>query len=184
MDREIAKRINWTARNYFQFAHQHQGNKNSALFIDIMTVLNCTEAEAEKFASTHCNMVSFWNGLFSTEKINMIYQDFFKEMLRHNFCNYKGFFDEEKNVISKNLFNLDIPVNHITDYANILDPSNLDPDSAYQMLIHPEPGADHFVITYIDENIVLMGADTSYRGTPFAVADKISEQQFGWLLKL
>jgi len=175
--------INSIAQSYFQFAHQHNGNKNSALFADIMAVLNCSEADAENYASTHCNMISFYNALYSTGKITMVYQDYFREMLNHSFCDNHGFFQQEKDVVCRTLFGFDFQVLHLPDYNNVLNPENLDKDSAYQMLIHPEADGSHFITTYIDENGILMGADTSYRGTPFVVADKIPANQFGWLLK-
>ena len=56
----------------------NQVNEDSLLWKDIMLVLDCTEKQAKKYALSHCNSVSFWMGLFITDKICINYDEYFK----------------------------------------------------------------------------------------------------------
>lgn len=177
--------LNSTIESYFQFQHQFPG-KVSALFADIKTVLGCDEQTAENLASTHCNMISFWACMFASGRINMPYDSFFKNMLNSKFCNEHGFFLAEKTAVCMKIFGIPFEIKYFQDWEDVLNPaSRLDPKSFYQIKIHTGDGY-HFMSTYIDDNSgVLMGSDTSYRGTPYEVAKIIiPAAQFVWLLRI
>jgi hypothetical protein len=170
---------------HFQFK-KHFPDKESLLIEDIKKVLECSEAMAEKFAGTHCNMESFWALNYSQSRTNMIYADFFENMLENNFCNKEGRIKVEKNIVCDEIFGFDFKIEYFEDYEDVLKPLvRLDPSCGYQIKIKADTSGFHFMAAYIDvETGLLMGVDTSYRGIPFVMATKVNPKNFIWLLKV
>lgn len=177
--------LNSTIANYFQFAKQFP-DKKSLLFADIIKVLECTQAMAEKFASTHCNMVSFWALNYSQGKTKMGYADFFENMLENNYCNKEGFIKVGKNVVCSQIFGFDFKIEYFEDYEDVLKPLiKLKVEDGYQVKMKADTSGFHFMSAYVDkESGLLMGSDTSYRGTPFVLAEKIKQKNFVWLMRV
>ena len=176
--------LNSTVANYFQFQHQFP-DKHSLLFDDIKKVLGCSESQAEGFASSHCNMLSFWALNYSQGKTSMGYADYFENMLENNFCNKEGFIKVDKSVVCDQIFGYKFDMEYYEDYEDVLKPLlKMSPDNGYQIKIKADSSGFHFMSAYIDENGILMGVDSSYRGTPFVLADKVSQNNFIWLMKV
>jgi len=177
--------LNAVTETHFQFQKQFP-NKESLLFEDIKKVLECNQAMAEKFASTHCNMVSFWALNYSQSRTNMIYADFFENMLENNYCNKEGRILVDKDIVCKEIFGFDFEIEYFEDYEDVLKPLvRLDPENGYQIKMKADTSGFHFMAAYIDvETGLLMGTDTSYRGTPFVMADKIKQKNFVWLMRV
>lgn len=185
MNKIQSQTLNAVVENYFQF-QKHFPDKESLLFEAIKDVLECSQAMAEKFASTHCNMVSFWALNYAQSKTNMIYADFFDNMLENNFCNKEGRIKVGKDVVCDQIFGYEFKIEYFEDYEDVLKPLiRLKPEDGYQIKMKADTSGDHFMSAYIDvETGLLMGVDTSYRGTPFVMAEKITQKNFKWLLKV
>jgi len=191
MDKIKAEILNATMENYFQFQKQFP-DKHSLLFADIKSVLDCAEAEAEKMASTHCNMVSYWGCNLVKGNTNMKYADFYTNMLENNYCNNEGFIkvssdpERSKEIISEEIFGIPYTQEYFSNYKDILKPLvKLDPSCFYQLKMKGDTSGFHFIACYIDSQTgLLMGSDTSYRGTPFVLSKKITKDNFVWLLKI
>lgn len=183
--------LNATMENYFQFQKQYPKN-HSLLFDDIKLVLGCDQKEAEKMASTHCNMVSYWGCNLAKGNTNMKYADFYTNMLENEYCNKEGFIkvasdpERSKEIISEDIFGVSYTMEYFEDYEDVLKPlMRLDPKCFYQLKMKGDTSGFHFIACYIDsETGLLMGCDTSYRGTPFILTKKITEKNFVWLLKI
>lgn len=170
---------------HFQFQKQHPG-KRSILFDDIKKVLECSLDYAEKFASTHCNMVSFWGLNYSQKLTTMQYDDFFNNMLENNFCNKEGKIKVEKDVVCEQIFGYDFKIKYFEDYEDVLNPlTRLNPEKGYQLKMKGDTSGFHFIACYIDvETGLMMGVDSSYRGTPFILSEKVNPKNFIWLLEV
>lgn len=181
--------LNTIVANYFQFQKQHPG-QHSALFDDIKLVLKCTQSQAEAFASTHCNMLSFWALNYAQGKTDMGYADFFENMLENNFCNKEGFIkvgkdpEHSKEIICDEIFGFQFKLVYFEDYEDVVNPGKrLNEKKGYQLKMKGDTSGFHFISCYIDSG-VLKGADSSYRGTPFDLVKKINSKNFIWLLEV
>lgn len=182
MDKTKINILNSVTKSYFQF-QRHFPDRKSALFEDIKEVLNCTQEKAEKLASTHCNMVSFWACNFASGFTNMPYKTYFRTMLDKKFCNDKGRIIVGKDKVCKEIFGFNFDIEYIEEFEDILKPEiRMDKNCFYQMKMKADTEGDHFLSTYIDD--VFFGTDTSYRGTPFKLLNKINQSNFQWLLKI
>jgi len=183
--------LNSITENYFQFQKQYP-KKHSLLFDDIKSVLDCKQAEAEKLAGTHCNMVSFWSSNVSKGNTSMKYAEFYDNMLENKFCNKEGFIkvasdpEHSKEIVCNDIFGFQYTMEYFEDYEDVLKPLiRLDPKCFYQLKMKGDTSGFHFIACYIDSQTgFLMGSDTSYRGTPFVLSKKITKDNFVWLLKI
>lgn len=183
--------LNTYASNYFQFQKQFP-KRTSLLFADIKKVLECSEPVAEKFASTHCNLNSFWNCNISSGKTNMPYADFYDVMLEKQYCNKEGFIkvardpDNSKEIICDEIFGYTFDALYYEDYEDVINPqARLDAGYFYQLKMKGDTSGFHFIACYIDiDTGIFMGADTSYRGTPFILSTKVNAKNFVWLLRI
>ena len=182
MNKKNSDFLNTIVANYFQF-QKHRKGEHSALFEDIKEVLNCTQSQAEKLATTHCNMVSFWACNFASGFTNMPYKTYFRTMLDKKFCNEKGRIIVGKDQVCKDVFGFNFDIEYVEEFEDILKPEiRMDKNCFYQMKMKADTEGDHFLSTYIDD--VFFGTDTSYRGTPFKLLNKINQSNFQWLLKI
>lgn len=161
---------------YPQFA------KKSQLYDDIVRVLSCTLVEAKDHAKTMCNLVSFYAVLRAYDWYKYDFANFYRWMMMKNFSNIDGFITIEKgNILSA--LNQDSSLNKYKDWEDIVDPSFLDANKLYQIKIYADTKGDHFFAAYIQDGIVY-GCDTSYRGVPFVVTDKIKPDKFQWIMEV
>ncbi len=159
-----------------------QFQSKSKLYDDIVRVLSCSLVDAKDKAKTMCNMVSFWAILKCYDWYKYDFANFYRWMLTKNFCNADGFITESKDKIIESLdFNSDLQ--KYKDWEDILDPGFLDEDNLYQIKIFADTKGDHFFSAYIQDGIVY-GCDTSYRGVPFKVLDKIKPEKFQWIMEI
>lgn len=171
--------------NHFQFQKQFP-KRHSELFDDIIKVLECSLDYAEKFASTQCNMVSFWGLNKSQDKTSMSYSDFYDNMLENNFCNKEGKIKVDKDIVCDEIFGYKFELKYFEDYEDVLNPlTRLNMEKGYQLKMKGDTSGFHFIACYIDiDTGLLMGVDTSYRGTPFILSEKVTSENFIWLLEV
>jgi len=148
--------------------------------------LSCSESEAEDLAHTHCNILSLWLGCFVGGVTDLTYDLYFRELLNKKLCKENGYLLYNKDVVYDKMFDIQRDLDYLEDYENVLNPDlMLDSDCFYQAKIKSSSGGSHYIITYVDDETgELMGADTSYRGTPFVFKNKVSQSQFKWLLEI
>lgn len=148
----------------------------SLLYGEIQKTLECDFNNAKKLAATHCNMISLYAILRSSEDYNKPYGSFFKFCLENNFCTEKGFIKDKDGILKR----LGITMKLITyrDYEDIINPCvRLNPDKFYQVKIKADTSGDHFMSGYI-QNDILYFSDTSYRGIEFEAVKYITQKNF------
>ena len=101
----------------------NQVNDDSLLWKDIMLVLDCTEKQAKKYALSHCNSVSFWMGLFITDKICINYDEYFKIGFESGYIKENGYITDKPALCGK-LGVKNFKLNFIEDYNEIKGLSN------------------------------------------------------------
>lgn len=163
-------KINLLLKDYPQF------KKQSLLFDNISEALGCGIPKASELARTHCNLVSFWAILFSSGNYKSSYAKFFKWMLEENYCDTHGYIlTDKKNVLDKLL--IDSTLETYRDFEDIVNPFRLNPEKYYQIKIKGDTEGFHFMACYLEDGI-LYGPDTSYRGNPFKLLDKVTQKNF------
>lgn len=169
-------KLQQTIKMYPQFSAKSQ------LYDDIVRVLSCSLTDAKDTAKTMCNLVSFWAILKAYDWYKFDFANFYRWMLVKNFCNIDGYINVTKDKIIRELgFESDLIKRK--DWEDILDPQFLDEDRLYQIKIYADTKGDHFFSAYI-ENGIVYGCDTSYRGVPFVVKDKIKPDKFQWIMEI
>jgi len=154
-----------------------QFKKTSLLYDMIIQALGCSLLRAKQLARTHCNLVSFWIILFTSENYKGGYSKFYKWMLEENYCNDKGYILVNKQKILDSL-KINSILRTYREYEDILDPlARLNPDKYYQVKINADTRGWHFMACYIEDG-VFYGSDTSYRGNPFLLTDKVTPENF------
>jgi hypothetical protein len=153
------------------------------LFNDIKAVLNCDDKTAAKYATSHCNMLSFWAGIKVQGYTDIEYKDFFKLMLDHEFSTESGFFNVGKDKVMEDLFGVDFDLEYVKDFEDVINPFRLDKDSVYQMKLD---NSMHFMDCEVDEHNILLVYDSGNRGVgvPAIGADRINEKFFKWMLRI
>ena len=162
MDKKVDT-LNCITLNYNQ-------QKKSQLTDDIQSVTNCDLNRALELASTHCNLVSTWALLFTTEKTQMFYDEFFKYCLDNKYCKENGFISTDKVTLFRSL-GFDFTPVYNRDYKSLDDL----PEGFYQMSI-----TGHFIACYKTDRLYI--SDTSSRGygKHYSI---IPQSRFRWLLK-
>jgi len=174
-------------RDYNQF-------QRGRLWDDIQFVLKCSEAVAKDKADSHCNMVSFWSGMYLAGHTSMSYREFFSKMLTtiikdpkngNNYgCRDDGYLNVSKECIAKQLFGYNFKPVFFEDFEDVVNPTvRLDPDSWYQMKIK---NSDHYMLSCLDDNGIMLIFCTGKRGVgvPAIGASRIDEQHFKWLMEI
>ena len=177
MKTEKSDVLNSLAANHKQFA------KKSNLFDEIIRVTGCSLAKAKELAATHCNMVSLWLILCTQGKYLKSYGDFFKWCLDMKYCDLNGYIRVNKlNILEA--INVQSKFKKYSDWEDIIEPGiRLDPNKLYQFKIHADTSGDHFFVGYIQDG-VFYGSDSSYRGNPFIVTEKIKPEKFQWVMEV
>ena len=174
---EKYKVLNALIENHKQFT----GKSN--LFDEIVRVNNCSRSKAKELASTHCNMVSLWAIICAQGKYLKSYGDFFKWCLDMKYCDQNGYIRVNKLNILDSL-DIQSPLKKYSDWEDVLNPKvQLKEDKFYQIKIHADTEGDHFMAGYIQEGI-FYGVDSSYRGTPFILTEKINPGKFQWIMEV
>ena len=164
-------KINDLIKEYPQF------KKTSKLYDSIVQTLGCTLSKAKDLTRTHCNLVSFWAILYTSGEYKNTYAKFFRWMLEENYCNVKGYILVDKKIILDKLL-IDCNMETFRDYEDIINPlARLNPEKYYQVKIKADTSGWHFMACYIQDGI-FYGSDTSYRGTPFLLTDKVTQANF------
>lgn len=177
MKSEKYKVLNALIENHKQFTSK------SNLFDEIVRVTGCNLSRAKELAATHCNMVSFWAILCAQGKYLKSYGDFFKWCLDMKYCDLNGYMSVNKNTILDS-FNVQSSLQKYSDWEDILNPkTRLNEKKFYQFKIHADTSGDHFFAGYIQDGI-FYGSDSSYRGTPFVITEKISPDKFQWIMEV
>lgn len=177
MKSEKYKVLNALVENHKQFASK------SNLFDEIVRVTGCNLDKSKELAATHCNMVSFWAILCAQGKYLKSYGDFFKWCLDMKYCDIYGFIHVNKLNILDSL-DIQSTLKKFSDWEDVLNPkAQLKEDKFYQIKIFADTEGDHFFSGYIQDG-VLYGADSSYRGTPFIITDKIKSDKFQWIMEV
>ena len=166
-----------------QIIKRYNQNERSQLFDDIKSVLNCDDKTAEKYALSHCNVLSFWAGIKVQGYTDIEYAEFFKLMLDHEFVTPSGFFSVNKDKIMDDLFGVDFDLEYIKDFEDVINPFRLDKESLYQMKLE---NSMHFIICGVDDHNIMLIYDSGSRGVgvPAIGAARINEKYFKWLLKI
>ena len=141
---------------------------------------------AEAWGKSHCNLLSWYFGLYAQKKIDMSYTEYFKILLEKKCCNEDGKLLLTKNKITPVCFGFDYDVVYLSDFSNVINPSQLYKNSFYQLKII---NTMHYMITWI-ENIkdtpMLLLADTNNRGIGILarLAKRVDKDHFAWLLEI
>jgi len=175
--------INFQAMNDM-IKRNNQKNIDSDLWKSIKQVLNCDTATAQKYASTHCNLFSFWINLYFQEFIQMQYADFFNWGLHTLFNNEPawlepGFIKPEKQDIL-NFFRDDLEIIKFKDFDSIPDRAD---GQLYQVHILNKDNATHFLTGYIDNGSVLI-SDSSYRGCGVPINKALATDHIVWVKRI
>ena len=133
----------------------NQFKNDSDLWKVIMNVLKCSDVQAKKYATTHCNSFSFHAVLFAEEYISITYQDFFSWGYTNGAINEFGFLRWEKDDILKVLCS-DVKIKAYV-------PTNFLPNGWYQLKIENNHGT-HFMLAYMKAEHGLLIFDTGRRG--------------------
>ena len=167
--------FNTITETHFQFQHQFPDRK-SLLFPAIKSVLKCSEAEAERIGSTHCNLVSMYAPIRAKGLFNAEYDKFFQACLDSKYVTKQGYITD-KPLLLKYL-KIESPLTTYREYEDILDPgTRLKQDKFYQVKIKSQSGGDHFMSTYIKSGILYL-SDTSFRGIGVKATDFINDKNF------
>jgi hypothetical protein len=185
-----------------KLAHDYNQFEKSLLQPAIASVIAGNSLEtAMKLGKSHCNMLSWFFGLYAEGIIKTNYRDFFYKSLRVGACSESGYTLIYKNKIAP-VFGFKQNVDYIRDWNYVLDPSKLDKDKFYQF---KKIKTDHYMISWIedvpvdkfptikkitqddkDTKPVLMIADTHDRGygVPLLTHGRVDMEHFGFLLRL
>ena len=165
----------------------NQMSDDSLLWKDIMLVLDCTEKQAKKYALSHCNSVSFWMGLFITDKICINYDEYFKIGYESGTIKADGYITD-KPALCEKLGVKNFKLNFIEDYNQIINPTKLKHDGVYQLRIYTGrtltgKRKNHFIICMMKMGALFL-FDTMNRGVGVLAFEKIKEKQFEKLLDM
>jgi len=175
------KSLNSIIYTHFQFKKQFPDRK-SLLFGEIDKALNCGIVQAEKLASTACNMLSTYAPIKAKELFDGGYSEFFRLMLDEEICNQKGFISDKAKMMK--VLNIDSTLETFRDYEDILSPGfRLNPDKSYQVKIFGDTSGDHFMVCYIKDKELYL-SDTSYRGIDKKATDFITEKNFQKIMEV
>ena len=161
MDKKVDT-LNCITLNYSQ-------QKKSHLTDDIQAVLNCDFERALILASTHCNLVSTWALLFTLEKTQMFYDEFFKYCLDNKYCKENGFISIDKVTLFR-LLGFDFKTVYNRDYKTLDDL----PEGFYQMSI-----TGHFMACYKTDRLYISDTASRGYGKHYSI---IPQSRFRWLL--
>jgi hypothetical protein len=176
------EKINELLSQYPQF------KKTSLLYDSIVQALGCGLSKAKDLAATHCNIISFWGIIYSSGEYKNTYAKFFKWMLDEGYLGTetsppeKGYINCNKKIILDKLL-IDSTLTEYRDYEDIINPFRLNPEKYYQVRIKADTSGKHFMACYLEDG-VLFGTDTSYRGNPFKLTDKVTQKNFEVLLEV
>jgi hypothetical protein len=171
-------------RQLKELAETHsQFNPDSLAIRAIESVLSCTSKKAIEIVRTHCNLISFWMGIYVQGYITMQYEEFFKLLLEKGYVKESGFFVIAKDIIMKKLFNVDFNLIYYEDFEDVINPFRLNKDSLYQMKLDDPM---HFIICDVDPQELTLIYDTGRRGcgVPAVGANRINNKYFKWLLEI
>lgn len=156
--------------------------KDSMLQPIIAQALVCDLKTATNYGHSHCNLISWYNGLFLSDKISMPYEYYFKLLLENKFCNAAGKTLVFKDKITPVCFGFDFTPEYIEDWRIVLDPSDLDPTAWYQLKID---NTSHYMLSCVHNNklIIFDTHDRGY-GAPAIGAKRIDKEHFKWLMKI
>jgi len=174
------ERINSIIYTHFQFKKQFP-DRQSLLFPEIDKALNCGIVQAEKLASTACNMLSMFAPIKTKELFDGGYSEFFRLMLDEEICNQKGFISDKVKMMK--VLKIDSTLETFRDYDVILNPEKLNPDKFYQVKIFGDTSGDHFMGCYVKENVLYL-SDTSYRGIDKKATEFITEKNFQKIMEV
>jgi len=186
--------------NYFQ-KQKYYPDRKSLLPVDTMDVTGCTIEQAWIWASTYCNLYSWYSSNRAAGNITMSFKEYLAKMLTTKIVNPKtgkeeycsteeGYINLRKELISPVVMGYDFkPEFYEAPGINVKDLLDnplkyLNPENFYQMKMAATKGGTHFVTCYVDLKEGLMGDDTSYRGVPFSFKKYINEKNFIWLMKI
>jgi len=169
---EIVKQL---AKDYNQF-------EKSLLQPAIIQVTKCNQSQAVTWGQSHCNLLSWYFGLYADKKIDMSYSEYFKTLLDKNCCNEAGKTLFVKDKIAPICFGFEYDVKYLTNFDNVLNPDKLNKDSFYQLKIN---NSSHYMISWI-EKIELMLADTHDRGYGVLAktAKRVDKEHFEWMIRI
>ena len=175
MDKGKIEIVKGLAKDYNQY-------DKSLLQSAIKQVTGCNDSQAAEWGHSHCNLLSWYFGLFAEQKIMMPYAMYFESLLKNKCCNEAGNMLLTKDNIAPLCFGFEYPVDYLYDFDNVLNPSNLDPESFYQLRII---NSSHYMCSWV-ENSKLMIADTHDRGygVPAIGAARIDKEHFSWMMKI
>ena len=165
----------------------NQASNDSLLWKDIMLVLDCTEKQAKKYALSHCNSVSFWMGLFITDKICINYDEYFKIGYESGYIKENGYITD-KPALCEKLGVKNFELNFIEDYRKIINPINLKDNGVYQLRLYTGrtltgKRKNHFIICMMKMGALFL-FDTMDRGVGVLAFKAIKEKQFEKLLDM
>ena len=126
----------------------------SDLWRSIQFVLKCSDLQAQSYATTHCNLLSFYAVMYCQFLLNITYAEFFKNLLSKGLVANSGFIIADKSAII-NLYK--ILVEMISTPIGV----NYD-DGFYQLKINNAHGS-HFIGCYAQNNNIYI-CDSNTRG--------------------
>lgn len=132
----------------------NQFEEDSDLWKSIYKTLYCTKKQAKEYATTHCNLVSFYAILYCQNLVTISYSDFFRKLLNNKSVDNYGYFNLDKEVVLK-LLNIKCNI--------ISTPFGVNYHAGFYQLKITNYHGDHFIACY-SENYNLYICDTGGRG--------------------
>lgn len=157
-----------------------QFKDDSKLYGIISDVIHTDKKRAKELASTYCNMVSTYAILRASDNYKNEFNVFLDMMIKRGYAEANGWINLTKSELFQALKITGYINKSFKDFEDVLNPLRLNPDKFYQVKIKADTHGVHFFAAYISDGVVY-GVDSSYRGCPFIIADKIKPEKFEWI---
>jgi hypothetical protein len=178
--------------NWFQalktLALQHnQFGDHSLLWKAIKKTLNCADDKAKELAATHCNAFSWFAILMALEKINLVYEDYFRIGLDSGSMDKKGNISDKPKLCKALGFEYELDFVDIS-WEDAITPGKLDPKKLYQLRIctgrdYLGRKKNHFIAMCIQGGLLYI-FDTGSRGVGVLASIIIKENQVEKILAI
>jgi len=163
-----------------------QSPEGSELWKSIKKGFGCSDAEAQFFATRHCNSLSFYTLCVSRGFIDMPYSTWCSLLLENGFMTKRGYIDHSKLDIAdffdfKDRFN---SLKYYEDYKDCMNAVHLDVCMGYNIKVFSNSAnGDHFMVGYVEDNKLIL-SDSGSRGIKVEARKVIPREKFQWILEV
>jgi hypothetical protein len=160
--------------------------EDSELWQSIQKGFNCTAEEAQYFAASHCNSMSFYALCMARGFIDFPYSTWCSLLVDNGYMTKKGYLEHTKIDVAK-FFDFNdrfTELKYCEDYEDAMDAKDFDPEKGYNIKVHSNSGVGfHFMSAYVEKEKLYL-SDSGSRGIKVEARSVIPKEKFLWTLEV